>query len=79
MSSSSPRFLSPRKKVPEPKEEKKGWDITPITINEYLKGLEHGEHLLPLDDEFTNLKHARRNPHEIAEIAAATGEKISIS
>jgi hypothetical protein len=76
-SSHSSRFLSPKSSPKQKKvvaQPERGWDITPITINHFLEGLEHGEHRLPLDAQFTNLRHANRSSHEIAEIAAATGE-----
>jgi hypothetical protein len=52
----------------------KGWNIKPHSVNEYLEHLKTGNHILPLDAQFTALRHAVRDVHNIAEIAAATGE-----
>ncbi len=51
-----------------------GWNIVAPSIHDYLQGLAAGKYLIPLDAQFSNLSNALRNEHEIAEIAAATGE-----
>jgi hypothetical protein len=51
-----------------------GWDIVVPSISDYLNGLAAGKYLIPLDAQFTNLRHAIRDEHEIGEIAAALGE-----
>jgi hypothetical protein len=51
-----------------------GWNIVTPTITDYLHGLASGKYLIPLDAQFTNLRHAIRDEHEIGEIAAALGE-----
>jgi DNA-nicking Smr family endonuclease len=51
-----------------------GWNIVTPSIADYVNGLATGKHLIPLDAQFTNLRHAIRNEHEIGEIATALGE-----
>jgi hypothetical protein len=52
-----------------------GWNIVTPTISDYMHGLASGKYLIPLDAQFTNLRHAIRDEHEIGEIAAALGEQ----